>query len=93
MGQWLVSGRRRDLCVLLYGTDGQTTQELKRGLEAHYETYVSPEQFHGTLEALRKQGYVERTVDGTSERYHLTDHGEAAVAAHYQWLSEELADE
>lgn len=90
MGQWLASGRRRDLCVLLYGTAGQTAQELKRGLEAHYETYLSPDQFHGSLSALCDQGYVKRTTSGAVEEYQLTDRGQTAVAAHYRWLRDEI---
>ena len=93
MGQWLASGRRRDLCILLYGSGGQTTQQLKRGLEAHYETYLSPDQFHGSLEALREQGYVKRTTSGTAEQYHLTEQGREAVADHYRWVHEAVGDE
>lgn len=90
MAQWLASGRRRDICVLLYGTDGQTAQQLKRGLEEYYETYLNPDQFHGSLNALHKQGYIKRTSDGVNEQFQLTDEGAEAVVSHYRWLATEI---
>ena len=93
MGQWLASGRRRDLCILLSGTGGLTTQELKRALETHYDTYLSPDQFHRSIDQLRESGYVERTTSGTAEEYRLTERGQTAVTDHYRWMDEEVGAE
>ena len=90
MGQWLTSGRRRDICVLLYGTDGVTTQDLKRRLEDHYEVRLDPGSFRSTLAALVDAGHVERTVDGVHDRYALTEAGRAALEAHDRWRRDQL---
>ncbi len=91
MGQWLHSGRRRDLCVLLYGTDGLRAQELKTRLETHYEQRIEPTQFRRALEQLVDQGHVTQEADGIQERYRLTNAGQAALEAHERWRQDELA--
>jgi len=90
MSQWLASCRRRDICVLLYGSDGVTTQELKRRLEDHYEVRLDPGAFRSTLAALVEAGHVERTVDGVHDRYALTDAGRAALEAYDRWRQKQL---
>ncbi len=90
MSQWLASGRRRDICVLLYGADGITTQELKRRLEDHYEVRLDPGSFRSTLAALVEAGHVDRTVDGVHDRYALTDAGRTALEAHSRWRQKQL---
>ncbi|MEF8825839.1 MAG: hypothetical protein V5A27_05790 [Halapricum sp.] len=61
--KWLQSGRRRDICVLLYGTDGLPAQKLKTALERRYDDRIDPKQFYGGLEALERLGHVTSRTD------------------------------
>ncbi|MGM0590766.1 MAG: PadR family transcriptional regulator [Halobacteriota archaeon] len=91
MAQWLQSGRRRDVCALLYDADSLTGQQLKSRLEAHYDTHLNPRSFYGGLDALVETGYVETRVAGIHDEYALTPAGAEAVEAHYAWLSDRIA--
>jgi DNA-binding PadR family transcriptional regulator len=89
--KWLQSGRRRDLCALLYGTDGVPAQKLKTSLERHYDDRIDPKQFYGALEALERLGHVEKRTEGLSDVYELTDAGREHVETYAAWLGEEVA--
>ncbi|QSG13144.1 Transcriptional regulator, PadR family [Halapricum desulfuricans] len=67
--KWLQSGRRRDLCVLLYGDDGVPAQKLKTALERRYDERIDPKQFYGALEALERLGHVRSRTEGLSDVY------------------------
>lgn len=84
--KWLQSGMRRDLCVLLYGTDGLKGQRLKTELESHYESHVAPKQYYGALEALVDAGFVEKREEGLHDVYSLTEAGERALERHVEWV-------
>ena len=86
MGHWLASGRRRDLCVLLYDTDGLRGQELKARLEDRYDERLDPTRFYGALDGLVDAGHVEERAEGIHDVYALTDAGRAAVEEHVEWL-------
>jgi len=90
--RWLQSGRRRDLCVLLYGTGGVPAQKLKTRLEDRYDDRIDPKQFYGALEALERLGHVDSRTEGLSDVYELTDAGQSHVEAYADWLDEEMAD-
>jgi DNA-binding PadR family transcriptional regulator len=92
MSQWLQSGRRRDLCVLLYGEDGVPAQKLKTSLERRYDDRIEPRQFYGALEALERLGYVDSRTEGLSDVYALTDAGSEAVETYASWLREEVGN-
>jgi DNA-binding PadR family transcriptional regulator len=92
MTRWLQSGRRRDLSILLYGTDGLPAQKLKTSLEAHYDERIEPRQFYGALEAMERQGFVDSRTEGLSDVYELTDAGAEHVRNHAEWLSEQIDD-
>lgn len=89
--EWLTSGMRRDVCVLLYGEE-RRAQELKSALEAHYDRRVKPDRFYGALEALESTGHVEKRVSGLEDVYSLTDGGLAGVQAQHEWMRARLAD-
>ena len=88
MSRWLASGIRRDICILLYQHESPTGQSLKRSLETHYESSLSPTEFYGAVTALVEQGFVDRRPDGVHDAYTLTPAGETALLEHVTWVSE-----
>jgi len=87
--EWLTSGLRRDICVLLYG-DERRAQQLKSDLETHYDRRVPPERFYGALEQLESKGFVEKRVDGLEDVYSLTDGGRSGVERQFEWMAERV---
>jgi DNA-binding PadR family transcriptional regulator len=85
--EWLTSGLRRDVCVLLYAEE-RRAQKLKSALESRYERRVKPDRFYGALDSLEKHGYVEKRVEGLSDVYSLTDAGRQTVDAQYEWMGD-----
>lgn len=88
---WLTSGMRRDVCVLLYGEE-RRAQQLKSALESRYDRRVKPDRFYGALEALESTGHVEKRVEGLEDVYSLTDGGLAGVAAQFEWMQDNVGD-
>jgi DNA-binding PadR family transcriptional regulator len=86
MTKWLQSGRRRDLCVLLYDAGQLRRQKLKTRLETHYDTHIDARSFYGAMESLVEQGFVETRTDGIHDAYALTDAGEERVEDHFEWM-------
>jgi len=89
MTQFLQSGRRRDICVLLAGEQMQA-QALKSRLETHYDTRIDPKSFYGALDALEDAGFVETRADGIHDVYTLSDSGAKRLQDHLDWLLEHL---
>ena len=90
MSQWLQSGRRRDICALLYDAGTLRGQQLKADLEATYDTRIDPNAFYGSLDALVDRGLVARRTDGIHDVYRLTRTGIDGVESHVAWLSDRL---
>jgi len=90
MTKWFHSGRRRDLCALLYDHGELRAQSAKSRLESHYDQRIDPGSFYGTLSALVDDGYLDRRTEGIADVYALTEAGEAALLDHYAWLSERV---
>ena len=90
MSRWLQSGRRRDLCALLYEADELRGQKLKTALERHYETRLDPKSFYGSLDALVDRGLVACETEGIHDVYRLTETGVQGVESHHAWLSDRL---
>lgn len=90
--EWLTSGLRRDICVLLYGDD-ERAQTLKSAIEARYDRRVKPDRFYGAVDALESNGYLEKRVEGLEDVYSLTDPGRAAVETQYEWMKEHVEGE
>jgi DNA-binding PadR family transcriptional regulator len=90
MSGWLASGLRRDVCIAVAGLDAPTDREVKREIEERYGKSVPPRRFYGALEELEKDGYLEREVEGIHDRFSLTDAGERALEAQYEWFGERL---
>ena len=87
MTRWLQSGRRRDICALLYDAGTLRGQRLKSELEAAYDTRIDPTAFYGSLDALVDRGLVAEERDGIHDVYRLTDPGVDGVESYYTWLS------
>jgi hypothetical protein len=87
--EWLTSGMRRDVCILLYGEEYRT-QKLKTALQRRYDRRLRPKQFEAAVNALVDDGYVERRVDGIADVVTLTDRGTRGVEAQYEWLREQV---
>jgi DNA-binding PadR family transcriptional regulator len=87
--EWLTSGLRRDICVLLYGEE-RRAQSLKSALEARYDRRVKPDRFYGALKSLEKNGYVEKHVEGLEDVYSLTDAGRESLETQFEWMKERL---
>ncbi|MWV63788.1 PadR family transcriptional regulator [Halorubrum sp. JWXQ-INN 858] len=90
MAKWLHSGRRRDLCALLYDAGELRAQSLKSRLESHYDERIDPASFYGTLTALVESGFLDRRTEGIADVYALTDAGERALLDHYEWLGDRV---
>ncbi|MFB6251036.1 MAG: DNA-binding protein [Halobellus sp.] len=93
MARWLQSGRRRDLCVLLYDQGPVRGQQLKTALERQYDTRLDPQSFHGSLDALVDRGLVAVETEGIHDVYRLTDAGAERVEAHFAWLTARVDSE
>lgn len=89
MTKWLQSGRRRDVCYLLAGTDGQRGQQLKSTLESHYDERMDPAGFYGSLSALVDAGLVEKRTDGLHDVYALTEAGTRRLEEHVEWVDDQ----
>ena len=87
--EWLTSGLRRDVCVLLYG-DQHRAQRLKSAIEARYDRRIEPERFYGALDALESKGFLDKRVEGLEDVYALTGAGRRGVEAHAEWLCERV---
>lgn len=87
--EWLTSGLRRDLCILLYGEE-RRAQSLKSALESRYDRRVKPDRFYGALDALESNGYVEKRVEGLEDVYSLTDAGKNSVETQFAWMRERV---
>lgn len=90
MSRWLQSGLRRDVCVIVASLDDPTETAVKTALEEHYGERVRPGQFHGAVDALVRQGHLDRRPDGLQDRLELTPAAEEALNAHQRWLVETL---
>lgn len=90
MTRFLVSGLRRDILVLIYSLEAPRDQELKRELEAHYETRVKPQEFYGALDRLVENGFVSKSADGVHDRFELTEAGERALLDHVEWIVDQV---
>jgi len=90
MTKWFHSGRRRDLCALLYEAGELRAQSLKSRLESHYDERIDPGSFYATLRSLIESGFLDRRTEGIADVYTLTDAGERALLDHYAWLSERV---
>jgi len=89
--EWLTSGMRRDVCILLYDEQVRA-QTLKSRLEARYDRRVKPDRFYGALERLESTGHVDTHVEGLEDVYSLTDAGRERVEAQYEWMQERAGD-
>ncbi|WP_049985461.1 DNA-binding protein [Halobellus rufus] len=87
MSQWLQSGRRRDLCALLYEAGSLRGQKLKTALERHYEVRIDPQSFYGSLDALVDRGLLACETEGIHDVYRLTEAGVDGVESHHAWLT------
>jgi DNA-binding PadR family transcriptional regulator len=87
--EWLTSGMRRDVCILLYGEELRA-QTLKSGLEKRYDRRVKPDRFYGALDTLESTGHVEKHVEGLEDVYSLTDSGRERVEAQFAWMQDRL---
>ncbi|CAI48930.1 PadR family transcription regulator [Natronomonas pharaonis DSM 2160] len=87
--EWLTSGLRRDICVLLYA-ESRRAQQLKSALEARYDRRIPPERFYGAVEALESKGFVETHVEGLEDVYSLTDAGRDGVATQFRWMADHV---
>ena len=90
--EWLTSGLRRDICILLYGEEWRA-QSLKSTLERRYDRRVKPDRFYGALNALESKGFVEKRVEGLEDVYSLTDAGKKRVEAQLEWFRNQAGRE
>jgi DNA-binding PadR family transcriptional regulator len=92
MAKWLQSGRRRDLCLILYDEGALHGQALKSRLESHYEERIDPKSFYGALDTLVDGGHLELRESGIHDEYLLSDAGRAMLEAHVDWVRERVGD-
>ena len=92
MAQFLQSGRRRDICVIL-ADESLQAQALKSRLESHYETRIDPKSFYAALENLEETGFVEPRTEGIHDVYALTDAGRERLREHLQWMHDHVEGE
>ena len=87
--EWLTSGLRRDICILLYDEE-RRGQPLKSALEARYDRRIKPDRFYGALDSLESKGFTEKRVDGLEDVYSLTDAGRRSVETQFEWFRERV---
>ncbi|MGB9958120.1 DNA-binding protein [Haloferax prahovense] len=87
---WFQSGRRRDLCAILYDAGELRGQKLKTRLERYYDLRIDPQAFYGTLDALVEAGHLQRRTEGIYDVYGLTDAGADRVESYHAWLAERV---
>lgn len=90
--EWLASGLRRDVCILLYGRKLRV-QRAKSLLESRYGRRIAPDRFHGAITALEQNGYVEKRVDGLHDVCSLTEAGRKRAMAQYEWMQSRIEAE
>jgi len=90
--KWIQSGRRRDLCYLLYEEGPLQAQALKSRLESHYDERIDPKSFYGALDALVETGHLELRESGIHDEYALTDAGRELLEEHVTWVRERAGD-
>jgi DNA-binding PadR family transcriptional regulator len=83
--EWLTSGLRRDICVLLCGEE-RRAQALKSAMESHYDRRIKPDRFYGALDALESKGFVRKRVEGLEDVYSLTEAGRERVETQLEWM-------
>ncbi len=89
--EWLTSGLRRDICILLYGEE-RRAQPLKSALESRYDRRVKPDRFYGALDSLESKGFTGKRVDGLEDVYSLTDAGRRSVETQFEWFRERIEE-
>lgn len=89
--EWLASGLRRDVCILLYPEEIRV-QQIKSKLEDRYDRRISPEQYYGAISALDDAGMLEIRVEGLNDVARLTDRGEKGVEAQFAWMKTLIDD-
>ena len=87
--EWLTSGLRRDVCVLLYG-EQRRAQTLKSAIEARYDRRGKPDPFYGAPDALESNGVVNTPAAGLEGVHSLTHAGPRSVRTHAEWLCERV---
>jgi DNA-binding PadR family transcriptional regulator len=93
MPKWLQSGRRRDVCVILYDAGELNAQSIKSRLESRYGDRIEPKSFYGALDAMVETGHLETRTDGIHDVYALTDAGREMVETQFGWMREHLTDD
>lgn len=87
MTQFLQSGRRRDMCILL-ASEGLQAQALKSRLESHYDERIDPRSFYAALDTLEENGFVDTRTEGIHDIYELSDEGRTRLVEHLEWALE-----
>ncbi|WP_049915958.1 DNA-binding protein [Haloferax mucosum] len=87
---WFQSGRRRDLCAILYDAGELRGQKAKTRLERYYDVRIDPQSFYATLDALVESGHLERRTEGIHDVYGLTEAGASRVESYFAWLTERV---
>lgn len=90
--KWLQSGRRRDVCYLLYDDGPLQAQAVKSRLEACYDERIDPKSFYGALDALVENGHLEPRQSGIHDVYALSPAGEELLEDHVRWVRERVGD-
>jgi len=90
--EWLTSGLRRDICILLYDEE-RRAQSLKSAIETRYDRRVKPDRFYGALDALESRGFVDTRVEGLEDVHALTAAGRQHVEAQFEWMGERVEGE
>lgn len=90
--RWLQSGRRRDLCYVLYDEGPLQAQALKSRLEARYDDRIDPKSYYGALDALVENGHLELRESGIHDEYALTDAGREMLETHAEWVRERVGE-
>lgn len=92
MTKWLQSGRRRDICYLLYDEGPLQAQALKSRLESHYAERIDPKSFYGALDSLVENGHLELREAGIHDEYVLSAAGRELLETHVSWVRERVGD-
>jgi len=87
-----LNGFERDVLYVAAGKDGAKGVDLRRELDKYYDVSVQDARLYTALDKLAEKGLVNKTgVDGRSNSYTVTEHGEQKIESRNDWESKHLS--
>ena len=86
-----LTGFQRDLLTVIAGLDQPSGQTVKEHLEEVSDTNITHGRLYPNLDVLVTQGLVEKgELDRRTNYYELSDSGQQALEAYYEWITQHI---